>query len=57
MKQFMSHRLIQTLIDDSGVTAIEYAMIAMFVALVCIVAWQLLGTNLSTSFGNLASSI
>ncbi|MBV8119712.1 MAG: Flp family type IVb pilin [Alphaproteobacteria bacterium] len=53
----MSHRLIQTLIDDSGVTAIEYAMIAMFVALVCIVAWQLLGTNLSTSFGNLASSI
>jgi hypothetical protein len=31
--------------------------IATLVAVVCIVAWQLLGTNLSTSFGNLATSV
>jgi pilus assembly protein Flp/PilA len=53
---------VQTIIADlireeCGVTAIEYGLIAALVAVVCIVAWSLLGTNLSTTFGNLASSV
>ncbi len=43
--------------DDRGVTAIEYGLIAALVAVVCIVAWQLLGTSLSTSFSNVAGSV
>ena len=43
--------------DNTGVTAIEYGLIAALVAVVCIVAWQLLGTNLSSTFSSLASSV
>jgi pilus assembly protein Flp/PilA len=42
---------------EAGVTAIEYGLIAALVAVVCIVAWQLLGTNLSTAFGSIAGSV
>lgn len=43
--------------DESGVTAIEYGLIAALVAVVCIVAWQLLGSNLSTEFSTIANSV
>ncbi len=43
--------------DDSGVTAIEYGLIAALVAVVCIVAWQALGTSLSSAFNGIASTI
>ena len=43
--------------DDAGVTAIEYGLIAALVAVVCITAWSLLGTNLSTTFHNVANSL
>jgi pilus assembly protein Flp/PilA len=43
--------------DDSGVTAIEYGLIAALVAVVCIAAWSLLGSKLSTSFSNIAGSV
>jgi pilus assembly protein Flp/PilA len=46
-----------TIIDDAGVTAIEYGLIAALVAVVCIVAWQLLGTDLSSTFSNVAASL
>lgn len=42
---------------ESGVTAIEYGLIAALVAVVCIVAWQLLGTSLSTQFSTIAGSV
>lgn len=45
------------IMDDAGVTAIEYGLIAALVAVVCIVAWQLLGSNLSTAFSNIAGSV
>ncbi len=45
------------MMDDVGVTAIEYALIAGLVAVVCIAAWKLLGTNLSTSFHTVGSSV
>jgi pilus assembly protein Flp/PilA len=43
--------------DNAGVTAIEYGLIAALVAVVCIAAWKLLGTDLSTSFSNVAGSV
>jgi pilus assembly protein Flp/PilA len=43
--------------DDAGVTAIEYGLIATLVAVICIVAWSLLGTSLSTTFSNIAGSV
>ncbi len=43
--------------DNSGVTAIEYGLIAALVAVVCIGAWKLLGTDLSTSFNAIANSV
>jgi pilus assembly protein Flp/PilA len=49
--------ILQMVGDDCGVTAIEYGLIAALVAVVCIVAWQLLGTNLSTSFSDIAGSV
>ena len=43
--------------DDAGVTAIEYGLIAALVAVVCIAAWSLLGTSLSTIFNNIANTV
>ena len=43
--------------DNAGVTAIEYGLIAALVAVVCITAWKLLGTDLSTTFSNVADSL
>ncbi|HUC71450.1 MAG TPA: Flp family type IVb pilin [Stellaceae bacterium] len=57
MRGMISQLLLPTLVDDTGVTAIEYGLIAALVAVVCIVAWQLLGTNLSTTFSNVAGSL
>ena len=53
MRTIFSH-LIQ---DESGVTAIEYGLIAALVAVVCIAAWSLLGSHLSTTFNNIATSV
>jgi pilus assembly protein Flp/PilA len=36
--------------DQSGVTAIEYALIAALIAVAAIAAFTLVGTNLSTTF-------
>ena len=49
--------ILQSLLDDAGVTAIEYGLIAALVAVVCIAAWSLLGTHLSTTFTNIAGSV
>jgi pilus assembly protein Flp/PilA len=55
---WMMQTIIWDLIgEERGVTAIEYGLIAALVAVVCIVAWSLLGTNLSTTFNNVASSV
>jgi pilus assembly protein Flp/PilA len=43
--------------DASGVTAIEYALIASLIAVVCITAWTAIGTNLNSVFTSLESSI
>jgi pilus assembly protein Flp/PilA len=47
-------RLIE---DSSGVTAIEYALIAALIAVAAIAAFTLVGTNLSTNFSYIASQL
>jgi pilus assembly protein Flp/PilA len=43
--------------DQSGVTAIEYGLIASLIAVVIITAVALVGTDLSNLFTNIASAI
>jgi pilus assembly protein Flp/PilA len=43
--------------DESGATAIEYGLIAALVAVAIITAVGLLGTNISTQFNTIATTI
>jgi pilus assembly protein Flp/PilA len=43
--------------DESGVTAIEYGLIAALVAVIIIGAVSAVGTNLSTTFSAVATSL
>jgi pilus assembly protein Flp/PilA len=43
--------------DESGVTAIEYALIASLIAVFIIVAVQLVGTNVSNVFTEVGNSL
>jgi pilus assembly protein Flp/PilA len=43
--------------DESGVTAIEYALIAALIAVAAIAAFTLVGTNLSTVFNTIATKV
>lgn len=48
------NRLIE---DESAITSIEYAMIAVLIAIVIVGAVTALGTKLSTMFTNISTSI
>jgi pilus assembly protein Flp/PilA len=43
--------------DESGATAIEYGLIAALISVAAIAAFQLVGTNLSTTFHNIATQL
>ena len=43
--------------DESGATAIEYGLIAALLAVAIIGSVKLVGTNLSTTFGNVSSEL
>ena len=43
--------------DRKGVTAVEYGVIAALIIVVCIVAITLVGTNLSTTFNTIGTTI
>jgi pilus assembly protein Flp/PilA len=43
--------------DESGVTAIEYALIASLIAVFIIVAVQLVGTQVSTVFTEIGGTL
>jgi pilus assembly protein Flp/PilA len=43
--------------NQSGVTAIEYALIAALIAVAAIAAFTLVGTNLSTTFSTIAGKL
>ena len=49
---------VQTFLsDESGVTAIEYALIASLIAVFIIVAVQLVGTQVSTVFNEIGTTL
>ncbi len=43
--------------DESGATAIEYGLIAALVAVACIAAFQLVGTNLNALLARVAAAL
>lgn len=43
--------------DEDGATAIEYGLIAALIAVAIITAVSTLGTNLSTTFDNVATEV
>ena len=45
------------LLDESGATAIEYGLIASFIALVIIGAVTTLGTKLTSNFGSAGAGL
>ena len=47
----------QFLTNEDGVTAIEYALVASLIAVFIVVAVQLLGTQLSTVFTEVGTSL
>jgi pilus assembly protein Flp/PilA len=49
--------LVKLLRDESGVTAIEYGLIAALVAVVIISAVTSLGTSLKTTFNSVATNL
>ena len=43
--------------EDRGATAVEYGLIVALIAVVIIVAVALIGTNLNSTFNEVASSV
>jgi pilus assembly protein Flp/PilA len=43
--------------DEEGVTMVEYGLMLALIALVCIVAVALIGTNLNVLFNTVAGSV
>ncbi len=50
-------KVMQFIRDESGATAIEYALIASLIAVVIIVAVQTVGTNISTVFTEVGAAL
>ena len=53
----MRSLLANLLDDESGVTAIEYALIAALIAVAAIAAFSMVGTSLSSTFSRIASCL
>jgi pilus assembly protein Flp/PilA len=53
----MNNSLARFLRDESGATAIEYGLIAALIAVVIIGTLTAIGTNLSTKFDSVATSL
>ena len=49
--------LLKLINRDDGATAIEYGLIAALIAVAAIAAFQLVGTNLSATFHNIATQL
>jgi pilus assembly protein Flp/PilA len=53
----MHHLLRRFIADQSGVTAIEYGLIAALIAVVIISSVTTLGSKVSTTFSNIATAM
>jgi pilus assembly protein Flp/PilA len=62
-KNVMHPRLLKfqvkrpSVLDDRGATAVEYGLMVALIAIVIIAAVEVLGTNLSSIFDAVASSV
>jgi pilus assembly protein Flp/PilA len=56
-KRAMSWTLCRLIKDRSGVTAIEYGLIAALIAVAAVVVMGTVGTNLSSTFNTVAGSL
>jgi pilus assembly protein Flp/PilA len=57
-KEWLVRHLLDRFIDDqSGVTAIEYALIGVLIAVVIVVAVTAVGTSLSGTFTAISSAL
>ncbi len=50
-------RLLKLLKDESGVTAVEYALIAALIAVAIIIATTFLGQQIAATFNTVANAI
>ena len=58
MRRFLQYVAVRQFVkSEEGVTAIEYGLIAALVGIAIITAVTLLGTNLSTVFTRVATSV
>jgi len=57
MREMIETFLVLLRIDRRGVTAVEYAIIAGFVAVVIVLAFTALGTSISTKINAVSSTI
>ena len=55
MRSLLSLRRLME--SEDGVTAIEYGLIAALIAIAAVVVMGTVGTNLSATFSNVASSL
>lgn len=53
----MFNTLTRLMRNEDGATAIEYGLIAALIAVAAIAAFQLVGTNLSSTFHNIATQL
>ena len=53
----MFNTLTKLLRNEDGATAIEYGLIAALIAVAAIAAFQLVGTNLSSTFHGIATQL
>ncbi|MDQ6931992.1 MAG: Flp family type IVb pilin [Candidatus Eremiobacteraeota bacterium] len=53
----MFNKVTTMLRDDSGATMVEYGLMVSLIAIVCIIAVTLVGTNLSTLFNTIAGKV
>jgi pilus assembly protein Flp/PilA len=53
--QHALHRTLKR--DDRGATAVEYGLMVALIAAVIVTAVTLIGTNLNTTFNNVATKI
>ena len=53
----MFKTLTKLLRNEDGATAIEYGLIAALIAVAAIAAFQLVGTNLSSTFHGIATQL
>ena len=53
----LGRNILRFLVAEEGPTAVEYAMMLMFVFLACLSAIMVLGQSASTSFENSSTSL